>query len=344
MNIIRSYLKFTLVILSTALIAAQNNNTYQCDVYRCSLFSMNSNQCIYSHAFNSSVANSSLAYDISLTCASGTYCPATYSNSNVTCTSTPTPKYLVDGEACTNNTNCASNICNNNLCSGIQTLGVCTVNSQCKIGSYCGKLTEDSLVSNCVEQKVQGQPCTTDLDCKNNMGCYSGNATCLPYFSLADGSLASLSDTILCKNMKVYNNTCVSTVLQQSGDECLANNGTLQTKCQYSYSSTPNATYSTDCQCSKAYTNRQFCEYDTQNPNWQKLINAMNEYFNHEAINKHTSRRMDFNYNLKRLSASVGEYPQYKDADDCAINIDIAASYARYSIFLVLGLLLALFA
>jgi hypothetical protein len=333
-----SYLKRFLLVLGLGYIYSQESSTYKCDIYRCSQYTLNSLQCIYPHPLFANVTNSSKVYEISLTCPSGTYCPSYY-NDNVTCTSVPSPSDRVDGEPCTNNTNCASNICNNGYCEGVANLGVCTITSQCKKGFYCGKLTNDSLVKNCVEQKSLNQACDTEYQCKNNMGCYSGNNTCQYYFSLPDGSVASLADSFLCKNSRVHNNICVSTELQ-GGEECLANNGTLQTQCVYKYSpGESNATMTSQCQCSRTYPNRQFCEYDTINPNWQKMINAVNEYFNHEAVNKHASRKMDFPYPLKRLVSQVLQYPVYKDSDECSINIEISSGYIKYSIYLLLSII-----
>jgi hypothetical protein len=319
-----------------------NQNSYQCDIYRCSQFNLQDNQCVYIHPINANSTTQNI-FDISLTCGVDKYCPPP-AYTNQSCTVKPINNQLIDGDACRNNTNCASNICNNNKCHGVQAMGVCANNTMCATGLFCGKVATNSTTLNCILQKKVGESCETDFDCVNNAGCYKLNKTCVNYLSISDGTPIHDGGDLLCQNMKVVKGFCVSTLLNQHNDECVANNGTLQKQCVYNVTGFPantSNTFSSNCQCSRAYSDKSFCEYDTVNSNWQKLINYLKDYFNGDAMKTHTSRRLNFNSNLNRLYTTVKNYPQYKDADDCAIGIDTNSSYLKYSLyFTILGLLI----
>jgi len=339
----RKILLFILVI-SASYIYCQES--YKCNVFRCSQFNLDNGQCIYSHPLNTNSTSDSQIFDINLNCPTGTRCLPIYDANNKTCQAVATPVNLVDGEICRNNTDCASNICNNEKCVGKEENSVCTRSEECKIGFYCEKATNASLSLNCLRQKKSGETCENDHHCSNNFGCLSKNKTCIEYFSLDDGE-ANEDNILLCKNMKIAKGHCVSTKLDQTTDECLPNNGTLQKECSYTTTGLPanltDKSYKAPCACSRQYSNRNFCEYDTQNPQWQKLINAMKEHFYHDSLKKHTVRRGVLDYDLRRLYETTIEYPTYKDADECAINIEVNSSFTKISMIFVLSLVFILF-
>lgn len=333
------------VVAISCLSYIMTNESYKCNVFRCSQFELPKNQCIYSHPFSTNNTIDYNIYDISLKCPEGTGCPLEYNSNNVTCVSQkPLEQLKVDKEPCKNNTDCSSNVCNNNVCVGLAPLAVCIAHSQCTTGYYCGKLTPNSLVQNCIPQLKGGDQCESDFDCPNSHGCLLTNRTCVEFFTLPVGAQVSSGGSVFCQTMKSYEGHCVSTKLQQTTDECSSVNGTLQSVCNYTMTGYANqTTYESECQCSKAYSNKKFCEYDTEHPEWQKLINALKEYTHHDVVGKHTSRRNDYAYPLKRQVYTVMTYPEFRDADDCAINIEISSSYTKFSMMLV-GFLLVFLA
>lgn len=331
---------FLFTISSISLIFSQES--YKCDVYKCASNNLKTNQCIFSHLMPSN----STMYEISLKCQSGTFCPAIFESGNQTCITIPSPKNLVEGEICSNNTECASNICNSPKCQGRAPDAVCNDNLECGIGYSCVKSTNNTDIKNCKPQRKLGESCETDYDCQNNLGCYHKNKTCIQYLSLPDGSQVNNYEEMLCQNMKAVKGHCVSTKLLQESDECTSINGTLQNTCQYNLTGVPSgdeATFKTPCQCSKTYGNKKFCEYETQNPNWQKYISNLNEHFNKHSQGKHTRTRFDFDLELKKMRLIVGNYPQYKDSDSCVINLELSSGLIGYRyIFMLLFALVLL--
>jgi hypothetical protein len=326
-------------ISSISLIYSQES--YQCNVYKCASNNLKSSQCIYSHL----MPTNTTLYEISLTCPSGTYCPAIFDSQNQTCVTLSAPKGLVEGEICSNNTNCASNICNSPKCQGLAANAVCTDHAQCGIGYSCASSSNNTEVKNCKLQGKLGESCDSDYDCQNNLGCYHKNKTCVQYLSLLDGSQVNDFEDMLCQNMKAVKGHCVSTKLLQDSDECTAINGTLQQKCEYNATGLPSGnetTFKTNCQCSKAFANKNFCEYDTINPNWQKYISKLVEYFNNHAQGKHTKKRFEYDSDLNKMSLTVGQYPQYKDADSCIINLELSSGWIKNSFISLLFFALAL--
>lgn len=342
--------RFKMILLVVATYCIINvslaTDSYVCNYYHCAGSNLLKNQCIYAHPLNGTTGPED--YEISLQCEKGYHCLPVWGNANTTCQPINPPAKSLDKEPCKNNTNCYSNKCDNDQCVGKTNMEVCTDNNECAIGFYCKKITSVTAVSNCVPQEAAGKTCDSDYACQNNMGCYTGNHTCIPYFSLPDGSKVDDSNPFLCQNMKTFNNYCISTKLSQDTDECKANSdGSLQTECSYSTTGLPSnvtdQTYKSKCQCSKAYYNKNFCKYDTQQSNWQKLINALKDYYNDDALKKHTVNRNQYDFDLKRLFLTVYNYPEYKDADDCAIDIDISSTFSKIST-LILALIFIILA
>jgi hypothetical protein len=295
--------------------------------------------------FTNSTLNEITAYDINLNCGEGKYCPSIYKNENTTCY----PKILLDdrleGESCKNNTDCASLKCISEKCVALSPKAACHKHSECGIGYYCGKLSSIDNTNNCLLQIGFGQKCESDFDCFNNMACRdqddnSANKTCARYFSLKDGSRSS--NSLLCENMKTYKGVCVSTKLNETSGECSYRNGTIQTECKYQIEGMINSnetSFTTKCKCSKAYYDKQFCEYDTKELSWQRLISYLKEYYNHDVEKIHTLKRHAYYYDLKKHYLTVTEYPLYKDTDDCAVNIELASSFNKLS-FIILGFIM----
>lgn len=306
---------------------------YTCDnIYRCATSDLQQNQCVYSHPFQDN--NTITLHEISLNCDVGLSCPFGNFN-NITCSS-PVPLNLTDGQACTNNTICASNICTNKKCSGYVNLHQCTNDNQCAIGLAC-ILTENAFKV-CTPQKTFNMNCLTSFECANNLVC--SNSLCTPYLSLPDGS--SASDKLACLNGYLYNGYCVSTYLLEKSDECLStDSNTTQTTCNYnttgfSNSSLISGTFKKNCQCSKNFYNRKFCaETDTQNVDWQTYLNFMRDFYTQKNSKLHTVQRSLYDIKLNRMNITLTEYAWYKGADQCAIDIDAPGSFITLSLWLI---------
>jgi hypothetical protein len=318
-------------------------DSYKCDISRCSIANLDTNTCVWSHPLTNAT-DSSQVFDISLKCAVGTECAADYSDKNVTCSDVPARKHLVDGDVCANNTDCASNKCNNLKCEGLNETEVCTSNLGCKIGARC---VFKEAVGNCRALAKTSEACGVIEDCENNLGCLLPNKVCMPLFSLTDGSTVQLGGDFLCASAKAYKGYCVSTVLNESSDECKIVNGTKQDTCKYNVTGLPNTTDPTmtsGCQCSKAYSDRNFCEYPTTNSNWKSLVSNLKSIANGDNLKKHTTRRFEWDFATRKQFLTIGTYPAYKDADECAINIDAGNAFIKTSLVLISAFVMILFA
>jgi hypothetical protein len=72
-------------------------------------------------------------------------------------------------------------------------------------------------------------------------------------------------------------------------------------------------------------------------------VSNLNEYFNKHSQGKHTKKRFEYDLELKKMTLTVGQYPQYKDSDSCVINLELSSGLIRYSsIFMILFVLVLL--
>ncbi len=325
----------TLTLLSVLHLTLSSQSTYQCDVYHCAHENLLPNQCIY--PVPRTTKNETQEYDISLNCKTNQYCPQIFDSSNKTCIDHIPPTNQIPGQTCRNNTDCASNICNSNICKGLPAASSCLRTEQCQIGYYCGKTTDASVSNNCIKQLSLNQTCSEDTDCINNAGCNPYTKKCTEYFSATNGTMVGSDGSLLCKSMKVINNMCVSLRIN-GGYECSERNGMNQTECDYSVVEFPDfpeglvKNVKTACRCSRAYAERAFCEYDTEHEEWVGLVKELKEYYLHDAGVKHSAMRHSYDSMLKKRYVMVSRFPEFKDADRCAVDIEVSGS------MLVLGL------
>jgi hypothetical protein len=91
------------------------------------------------------------------------------------------------GEDCDENTDCFNDVahpglCYSGKCWGMNKTQTCNRTEQCTVGLFC-----NTTISQCVEQKQEGEFCVYGWDCENHLGCH--NSTCKEFLSLKNGEV-----------------------------------------------------------------------------------------------------------------------------------------------------------
>ena len=73
------------------------------------------------------------------------------------------------GEDCNENSECSSNVCDNNICSGKKLHDKCNDTKECFVNLFCSKKT-----NRCEYQRDLYSSCDNSYECKNNLLCYNG--------------------------------------------------------------------------------------------------------------------------------------------------------------------------
>ena len=315
---------------------------YQCNVYECSHdIKLQVDQCVYPHVDNST-KNTFFDIDVK-SCSSGKYCPAIVDpTKNTTCKDRITPsRSLLDGQACKLNTDCASNLCNSYKCDGLAENAPCENHNQCKVGYYCGKTSDQATVKNCLKQNPVGGKCDSDYDCVNGYGCFKGN--CTAYFSVKNGEKGVGDNYLLCESGKANKDTCISTRLIETSEECTGN----QTHCNYNVTLSNNTIVDDSiCQCSRAFQDKKFCEMDTNNPKFVKLVTDLKSWYTSHNTNYHTVNRHNYHKDLMKNYLYVSRYPQFRDTENCVMDLEMSELNAGYikNVFIFLVLIFILLA
>ncbi len=104
---------------------------------------------------------------------------------------------LVEYEYCRENSECGSNSCINNRCSGLLSYNNCNTTNECLSNYFC-RYYPNSNKSICSIRKTPGAHCETDVDCGNLYNCI--NQTCYPLLYNEAGSKAFGGDAKFCKS------------------------------------------------------------------------------------------------------------------------------------------------
>jgi hypothetical protein len=289
---------------------------YKCDIKQCSSKHLDEGFCV---SPTLDTDKNITIFDINVkNCPEDKICPYVVDNSrNLECSPKPIAFNRYDGQACTNNTHCASNDCINNKCLGKPENSPCNQNSECRIGYFCGTKDISSGVRNCLPQRGLNSTCENDEDCFNNMGCVKN--TCVEYFSLPIGSQIENASWKVCKSGKVHNGYCVSLKLIDN-EECTGQ----QEFCKYSVEgSVDKKQINLPCQCSNAYSDKNFCDIDSNRSEWIRFIEKMKDWYSQHNKNYHTDNRHNYHIGLYRLYKTMAEYPQHKDAESCFVEWEL---------------------
>jgi len=268
-------------------------------------------------------------HEINNKCSKGQVCKPEISNSDTSCTASPTLKD--DLASCTAGTECRSGTCTEKVCTPIDNGLACETNNQCKVGSYC-TLVETKKV--CVIQKDIGQPCTDDKSCLNTFLC--NNSACTLPFSLKDGDAADRP--VFCKSgdydgQNGQPGVCITTTLT-SPPKCSAE----QTTCSYSYGA---KTLIKNCDCN--FTDGlKYCPLGSDQQAYKDYVSGYTDYYKNNAATKHVVYKNNFGYSLEKLKWNSVYYPRLMNADKCTTLAFTSSNLVKISIAAFLSLLVLL--
>lgn len=286
-----------------------------CPIFKCGAL-LKENQCI-SHT-SSEEKNE---YLINL-CPKDKFCDYSMdpTQSEIFCSNKP-KTLLVDNEDCSSAKDCYGSQCIDGKCKGKGINEACSNTGECEIGLYCKN-------SKCQNQEKQGGVCFQDSDCQNNYGC-SDNKTCIEYFTLEVGDKST--NYMLCKTMYTYEGYCSNLISKSGKDECDENDN----KCIFTIDSGNQkiSEITKNCQCSRGDNTKKYCPLDTHGKIWKDMVNKLKLFFTQKGNNFHSTRRNSFDYETKKAFYYAVNYPKYKNADSCAIDIDLNDSESGNSFF-----------
>jgi hypothetical protein len=313
----------------------------KCPVKRCERGTLlNANTCIKYHVEPLTQIE---AYEIvEKQCNTTTqYCPNDRLNSkqDTECEPIPVPGRETDGSPCTRDKNCGSGQCDKNVnkCMGIKLHQKCSGHKECEIGLYC-----DTHLQQCTLQNGVGKDCHDFDECKNNLGCYEGK--CVNLFALKDGRKVNFNEGLLCESNYVWDKQCASTELW-SDDECTAQ----QTECNYSFnnitsSGKASTNFTRPCFCSAGEAFKTYCRLPSKGKEFAELIAKLKDWYNGDAMKKHTLLRNIYPDNLHWAILSTQQYPEYKNSDKCVKDLFDKNSlflYVQFSVMMILCLIFA---
>jgi hypothetical protein len=173
---------------------------------------------------------------------------------------------LYPGGPCESETDCLEGQCNDGVCAGIAEKEKCSKNSECYYGFACrkGDTPEDN-TKYCLPQRKEGEACVEDEECLNSHGCFNGK--CIPYFSLADGTLLeSQNSPILCQSGYKHDDLCARLTLVNGKDAC-----DKSRPCTYDNNG-KTITIEDNCQCGYNPSGKTFCKIGSGDKEYLKFI------------------------------------------------------------------------
>jgi hypothetical protein len=310
---------------------------YKCDIKKCATKHLDEGVCVTPTLDQT---KNITIFEINVNnCPEGKICPyVSDGTKDLQCNTRPIQYFRFDGQVCTNNTHCASNDCSSGKCLGKPESSPCNQNSECRVGFFCGTKDLSSGVRNCLPQREFNATCESDEDCLNNMGCV--NNKCVEYFSQPVGTYIKEAGWRVCQTGKVYDGYCISMKLVSQTDECKGE----QAFCKYNAEGLPDKkSIDLRCQCSYAYSDKNFCDIDSSRPDWIKFIEKLRDWYSQHNRNYHTDMRHNYHLNLFKMFKKMTEYPQHRDTDDCLIDwelSDLSCGFLRYGLAIFMALMI----
>ena len=293
-------LKLQFLILSLSLTLSISN---RCSIFRCTTTPFLDNQCAYHDTIQGDDV-----YEVK-------QCPQTfhcnYYNENKTTFCSPPISKKYPGDQCTSNSDCATNLCDNNICQGKKEGDDCDYHDKCSIGLTC-------INKVCQPQRKEGEECGVDQNCQNDYGC-TIYGKCVKYFSLKLGEWGV--NPLLCETMTMdVDGYCAETKLQQETLEC----GEEQEDCEYEvYDGKMKFTQKEKCQCTRGNNDKRYCHYGSKSEMSDELINLIKDVFwRNRKLHTMNRFRID-SYETERRINFLNQYPMYVDADECSIDVDL---------------------
>ena len=304
------------------------------------------NQCIFYHtqASSNTTTLNVFEYDKSK-CKAGFACQNPTQMQNYTCLQKPSLADLIPGSTCTTGTQCASNECNNGLCAGKPVNGICT-NAQgtanhnaCNTGLYCAQVDSTTAYS-CQPQKIEGNDCKDFFACKNNLVC--NYLKCTKAFSLPVGEAAD-EDLACATRTRYYSEADKKSFCAELK---LVNKNA--THCNYTYGfKNMNVPKTVETQCTETEDKDSYCPLASDSAEWKEMVNTLSLFMNsNDFINAHATYKDEFgnfDKSLNRKIEPVLQYPKFKGADECLLQLYLGAGFIRVGLFVVAFALLGVF-
>jgi hypothetical protein len=240
---------------------------------------------------------------------------------------------LYPGGACSDNNDCMLNRCEHGVCAGTQNGEPCKDSKECNYGLACYKYA-NTTETRCQPQKLEKQPCESDLECQNTHGCY--NKTCTRYFSLPNGHPVEISPPIylsFCQSGFEYNNQCASLSLKNKQSECDEN-----TPCTYTNYDGKEVILPGNCLCGYNPQGKKYCKLGSGSKEHTDFITSIENLLKDTTKCNTVERKFTeafCNYyrrfpskeftvsNQKLINAKVmsEEYHSLINADKCVIDV-----------------------
>lgn len=345
--------KSSILLLFTSLLTLITSADPKCaKVIKCAsskYISADENICITYHSENSTLSNSTLLnffeYDKSK-CKAGFACKNPTENINYSCIQKPSLSDLMSGGACLRGTQCASYECNNGLCAGKPENGTCTGASGtanhniCNAGLFCTQVRNNTKFT-CHPQKNEGDDCDSFFACKNNLVC--NYFKCVKAFSLLVG--AEADEELACATRyRFYSETQKKSFC---ADLKLDNKNATHCNLTIGFNNIT-VPMTLETQCTVTEDKDSYCPLPSDSAEWKGMISTLNTFVNSkEFAQAHVSYKKDFgnfDNSLNRKIEPVLQYPRFKGADECVIQLYLKAGFIRVGLFMVAFLLFGIFA
>lgn len=268
--------------------------------------------------------------DITLSaCSVGSFCPTQLDDQEgvvvIKCQQIPIILKHYAGQSCEKNSDCFEGlVCISNICKErYNDSNSCFSSDNCELGKSC--ILNNSNKRTCEVQKSEGQGCSDDQECENNMGCNFGK--CVKYFSLRLNEKIKSDRNVFsfCETGEQYNNICIETKL--INEEC----NEKEPYCMYEVNGDPTNIIKIAERCSCGFNKEQkmYCEKGSSHPDKKQYIEFQKEILQNSQ-NCHASERISCksSYNYKYDDYGVSDklnYYQYlalyshlfKNSEDC---------------------------
>lgn len=208
------------------------------------------------------------------------------------------------GTTCETDDQCISGSkCNQTtkLCENKKENDICTSNKECPIGLTC-RTKEAGEVNDkqCLPQLDIAADCSSDYDCKNNLGCHQNK--CIKYFSVKNGKSVVENDNKLlsfCESGFSHANTCYDVVNLISDKDCTDTNECI-------YQSPNRRIFKRNDFCECASNGRKKCRLLHGDINALPLTYLYSSYL--DQSNCHTEERLNcYNANISDEGKQINE-------------------------------------
>ena len=253
---------------------------------------------------------------------------------NLTCGALPSPAVpkAVPGEPCTDNTDCWNSVsCISGMCVGLDENSECAEDQECDVGMFCQETLGTG--GKCTYQLQIGDPCYSDFQCANNLGCNGTSvlnmSTCIPYYNLTNGSpvgncednagegISRLCESGACNLITIGEDgsgICIAALTSKnapisctSAAQCIGSNGVLNS--------------TKECECGKSSNGGGFCPLFSGDPAPSNVTALTKQLINNDTSDCHTTAR--FSPYCFATHLAPEEYDNYVDYGDLASNFPL---------------------